>query len=316
MPLSNELHDMDLSENETKLRDGIFNMNTRRFGKVAEYMIAKLYGFKIVQETTKYDLTDDNDIKIEVKFSKTEYTEEDMNLENCLKICMANANPVSRRIAYRDFLKNKEIKFDRNIEQIKAYEFDRLYYGLFFEDQIAIFSMTSEEMKNIMTAQFFISPQKSPKPSVDKVIELITNFPGRKRAIMKSIEKVRSKLQDIEYSRNQYAIQARKYIEYNNMIEPWNHVVLDIKSNGLIDKQQIKRILGISEKYLNFCDKTFAEIGQFPNISPVQHLGNEKAEGQMHINNENLEWHIEESGFFCGWLSYKDLYDLLKPEIL
>lgn len=58
----------------------------------------------------------------------------------------------------------------------------------------------------------------------------------------------------------------------------------------------------------------FEETGKFPNISPFQHRGNDKAEGQMHINNENVKWHIEESGFFCGWLSYKDLYELLTPE--
>lgn len=111
--------------------------------------------FSVVEGTTKYDLESDIGTKIEVKFSKTEYAEEDMNFDNCLSVCMKNANPVSRRISYVNFLANENIKFDRNIEQIKAYEFERLYYGLFFEDQIAIFSMSSDELKDIMTAQFF-----------------------------------------------------------------------------------------------------------------------------------------------------------------
>ena len=279
MPLSIELHDLELSENEKKLRDGIFNMNTRRFGKVAEFMIAKLYGFQVVQGTTKYDLIDDDGTKVEVKFSKVEYMEEDMNLDNCLRICIDNSNPSSRRIAYMDFMENEEIKFDRNIEQIKAYEFDKLYYGLFFEDQIAIFSMTSEEMKNIMTAQFFISLQKSPKTSVDKTIDLVTNYPECKSKITESIEKVKKKLQNIEYSTNQYAVDAQKYIEINNMIEPWSNVLIDIELNGLTNEQQLERILAISNHYLHFCNETFAETGRFPNISPFQHRGNEKAEG-------------------------------------
>jgi len=313
LPLSNELHDLELTDDESKLRDGIFNMNTRRFGRVAEFMIAKLYGFSVVEGTTKYDLESDDGIKIEVKFSKAEYTEDDLNWNNCLSICMRNANPISRRISYVDFLENENIRFDRNIEQIKAYEFDKLYYGLFFEDQIAIFSMSSEELKDIMTAQFFISPQKSPKPSVDKSIDLIVNFPRRKSEIKKTVGKAKEKLQAIENSNNQYAEDAKSFIVENDMLEPWNSVICDIELNGLTSENQLERILNIGNQYVAFCQEKFSDTGRFPNISPFQHRGNDKAEGQMHINNENLKWHIEESGFFCGWISYKDLYELLKP---
>lgn len=311
MTLSKELHDLSLTDDEKKLRDGIFNMNTRRFGKVAEFMIAKLYNFSIVYGTTKYDLKSGTGMRIEVKFSRVEHTEENMNLENCLRVCMENANPTSRRISYIDFLKKGEIRFDRNIEQIKAYEFDRLYYGLFFEDQIAIFSMSSEEIKDIMTAQFFISSIKSPKPSVDKAIELVKKFPKGKGEIPKTIDKIRGKLLDIESSSNQYAEKAKDYIVKNDMIDPWNSLIFDIETNGFSLEQQLERIQLISTQYVKFCHDEFGKTGRFPDVSPFQHRGNDKAEGQMHINNENLRWHIEKSGFFCGWLSYKDLYMLL-----
>ncbi len=52
----------------------------------------------------------------------------------------------------------------------------------------------------------------------------------------------------------------------------------------------------------------------FPNVSPFQHRGNSKAEGHMHLNSDNIQWHIKESGFFLGWLSYKELFKLLSPK--
>ena len=38
--------------------------------------------------------------------------------------------------------------FDCNIQQVKRKEFDILYYGLFFSDKIAIFSMSNDEVVN------------------------------------------------------------------------------------------------------------------------------------------------------------------------
>ena len=34
----------------------------------------------------------------------------------------------------------------------------------------------------------------------------------------------------------------------------------------------------------------------------------------MHFTDKNFTWHIEESGHFCGWLSYKDLYELFSED--
>ena len=56
-------------ENEKlkEFRDAIFSLNTRRFGRIAELMIKKIYKFKD-SENLAYDLID-NKLKIEVKFS-------------------------------------------------------------------------------------------------------------------------------------------------------------------------------------------------------------------------------------------------------
>ena len=74
MALSYEIHDLQLDDAQQQLRDGIFNMNTRRFGKVAEFMIAKQYGYSTNTGTTDYDLISNDNSKIEVKFSRAEFT--------------------------------------------------------------------------------------------------------------------------------------------------------------------------------------------------------------------------------------------------
>ena len=51
-----------------EFRDGIFSLKTRRFGKIAELMIQKLYNYDD-SKTVAYDLLSKKDEKIEVKFS-------------------------------------------------------------------------------------------------------------------------------------------------------------------------------------------------------------------------------------------------------
>ena len=45
MALSYEIHDLQLDDAQQQLRDGIFNMNTRRFGKVAEILFGSAERF-------------------------------------------------------------------------------------------------------------------------------------------------------------------------------------------------------------------------------------------------------------------------------
>lgn len=315
MALSYEIHDLELNEDQQKLRDGVFNMNTRRFGKVAEYMIARQYGLSVVEGKTNYDLTDNESTRIEVKFSRVEFKEEDLTLENCLRVCMDNALPQLRRVACEDATNGETDKvFNSNIQQIKAFEFDYIYYGLFFDNQIAIFSMTSQELKDIMTAQYFVSKSRriSPKTDVGKTSEML-EFDGiEDDVVYQLLIEVQKKFQYIVNTRNPYAETAQKYIVTNNMKEPWDNIILEVEENNrLFQEKHIERIKDICRRYFEFCDAQFPITERVPDISPFQHRGNDKAEGQMHFTDKNFTWHIKESGHFCGWLSYKDLFELL-----
>ena len=315
MALSYKIHDLDLNEAQQKLRDGIFNMNTRRFGKVAEYMIARQYGLSVVEGKTNYDLTDEENTRIEVKFSRVEFKEEDLTLENCLRVCMDNALPQLRRVACEDATSGEVQRvFNSNIQQIKAFEFDRIYYGLFFDDQIAIFSMSSKEMKDIMTAQYFVSKSKtiSPKTDISKTLEMIETDDVEDDVVYQSLIEVQNKFQYIVDTRNPYAGAAQEYVANHNMKEPWDNIIFEIEDNNrMFQEQHIERLRDICRRYFEFCDAQFPVTERVPDTSPFQHRGNDKAEGQMHFTEKNFTWHIEESGHFCGWLSYKDLYELL-----
>ena len=311
MILSNEIHDADLNNRERDLRDGIFNLNTRRFGKVAEYIIAKLFDYRVVEGTTNYDLTNDDNKKIEVKFSRAQIKEDEMNMDNCLEICLENANPTERQISYRE-VEQSNVVFNCNIEQIKANEFDELYFGVFFEEQIAIFSMTQQEVKDCMTESFLVSKKKSPKPNVNNTVEYVINNPNAKKKITDSLQKVKGKIQNIIDTDNDYADAAKQIVQENAMMEPWDRVLLDIERNGWSSSSQGERVLGFCKEYLEVCEREFRNAEKM-DCSPFQHKGNNKAEGQMHIKNDNIKWYIEESGFFRGWLCYKELYDVLEP---
>ena len=134
----------------TKLfRNGIFLLQTARLVKVAEIMIKKKYNLSYPpQSTTKYDLWDNNNnLRIEVKFSTVrrkdnETITEATIIEKCLTARWQNTP-----IKYNEC---KKKKFDRNIEQIKPSEFDILYYGLFFWDNILIFKVDTNAITSIL----------------------------------------------------------------------------------------------------------------------------------------------------------------------
>lgn len=138
----NEMNEMNSTiEN---FRNGIFALKSRRFGTVAEIMIKRLYGLED-SHSIAFDKLDKNGKRIEVKFatvmSQNNETIKDDNIIN--EIIKANAN--NRIIKYFDLPNHK---FNCGILQIKASEFDELYYGLFFADKIEIFKMSSKEVLN------------------------------------------------------------------------------------------------------------------------------------------------------------------------
>ena len=128
--------------NIKEFRDGIFALNTRRFGKVAELMIQILFDLR-APDNLAYDLKTANGEKIEVKFSTVlKKCESNINANNLLK-SIVDSNIGNRMLTFENA---KILLFDCNIQQIKIREFNYLYYGCFFEDKIMICKIESSQI--------------------------------------------------------------------------------------------------------------------------------------------------------------------------
>lgn len=127
-------------------KEGIFSLNTRRFGTLAEIMIKKLYDLQW-SGNKSFDLYDPlNDKKIEVKFSRVMQKHSDtIREENVIDQCMSDAYLENRSLNANDIF----IPFDSNIQQIKCHNFDYLFYGLFFMDCVEIYGVCSQHIHSI-----------------------------------------------------------------------------------------------------------------------------------------------------------------------
>ena len=56
----------------------------------------------------------------------------------------------------------------------------------------------------------------------------------------------------------------------------------------------------------------FSYLPKSPDSSTKQHLKSD-GEGQFHIKNTNLEWHLN-SHYFQEWITYKQLFELLEND--
>jgi len=123
--------------------DGIFSLNTRRFGTVAELMIKELFGFE-ESNSKLYDLYDSyRDLRIEVKFSRAMQEYDDaIREENVIDQCLGSAILENRSFSIDE---TSRIRFDSNIQQIKREQFDVLFYGLFYTDCIEIVNVKSPD---------------------------------------------------------------------------------------------------------------------------------------------------------------------------
>lgn len=131
-----------MKEEIKKFRDGIFSLNTRRFGKVAELMIQRIYDYK-EPDSLAYDLQNGSGQKIEVKFSTVlKKCESNINFDNLIE-SVVSSNLDNRMLTYD---RARELSFDCNIQQVKIKEFKYLYYGCFFEDKIMICKIESSEI--------------------------------------------------------------------------------------------------------------------------------------------------------------------------
>lgn len=126
-----------------EFRNGIFSLHTRRFGTVAEIMIKRLYGLE-ESGTLAFDKKEKTSNKrIEIKFSTVlKENEKKISEDNVIDQCL-KANLSNRAMSSADI---KDYSFDCNIQQVKRKEFDILYYGLFFNDIIEIYQISSDEI--------------------------------------------------------------------------------------------------------------------------------------------------------------------------
>lgn len=125
------------------LREGIFNLNTRRFGTVAEVMIKRLAALG-KSRNMFHDLYDDiAKHRVEVKFSTVRKKSARPITEATVLSCIKDEMAEIREVKFADW---KTVKFDCNIQQIKRDQFEVLYYGLFFHDQVVIFRIASSDI--------------------------------------------------------------------------------------------------------------------------------------------------------------------------
>ena len=125
------------------LREGIFCLNTRRFGTVAELIIKRLVRLG-KGRSLFHDLYDDvAEKRVEVKFSRVLKRANIPISEETLLQGITAATSEQRMIPFSEW---REPSFDCNIQQVKRAEFDVLYYGLFFADCVLIFHITSAEI--------------------------------------------------------------------------------------------------------------------------------------------------------------------------
>lgn len=123
-----------------QFQNGIFNMSTN-FGELAQLMIRELESFTPA-DNKYFDLLDNNDKKIEVKFSRAKKKLTPLKKSNIIEYCLKSA--LESKIL--DEIDATEATYDCNIQQIKPSEFDVLYYGIFFKDKIIIFRAESDKV--------------------------------------------------------------------------------------------------------------------------------------------------------------------------
>lgn len=129
--------------NAEMLREGIFNLNTRRFGTVAEVMIRRL--FKLGKSKNQFhDLYDDlQNHRVEVKFSTVRKKNNRVITEESVLKCIEDELSSNRQVKFDEW---SSTEFDCNIQQIKRDQFEVLYYGMFFNDRVVIFRILSGEI--------------------------------------------------------------------------------------------------------------------------------------------------------------------------
>lgn len=120
-------------------RHGLSNLRTRRFEIATGILIRKLINSKNYPEKLS---NEDKSLRIQIKSSLVStFFDTVINPANVLSTIAAAG--LQRSVPYHDW---HDYKFDCYIQQIKPSEFDILYYGLFFAEQIAIFRIKTSDL--------------------------------------------------------------------------------------------------------------------------------------------------------------------------
>lgn len=302
-----------LNSREKSLRNGLFNMETIRFGKIAEIMIKLKFNYSSSNKT-EYDLESYNKDgkiknKIEVKFSCVREKEKGITEDNALDICMQNVeNNIEKRMISFEDRKTKE--FDCNIQQIKPEFFTHMYYGLFFADKIVIFKIT----KNKMMKYFFKSQLSFCRSNIKQIKQYLEEIKSKQgqsnkesyisrrmevyipRILDDIIMKLDDKLQNSSDEKlKQFIRDSKIMIKFKSIKE-----YIENPSNKM--SERIDKITSMKNYYLN----NFFNI--IPDMSSHQHAKS-SGEGQFHLKNTNIDWHMKKHKNFT--ITYAELYNLL-----
>ena len=132
-----------MDEKIKQFRDGIFALETRRFGAVGEHVVSLLYDMT-PSGTLEYDLNHQGK-RVECKFCRVlKRHPRQIRPDNIITEIM-EARSDDRLISFYD----KQTDWSVNFAQIKPDCFDELYFGVFFSDCVWILHCTSDEVRQI-----------------------------------------------------------------------------------------------------------------------------------------------------------------------
>jgi hypothetical protein len=136
-----------MKKKEIKLRNVIFSLKTRKFGKVVEKLVEKiLVEFEFIVGPPK-DLSHDiiiNNSKDEIKGSRV-CGKSVLILDDDDIIGSLMSHETDKIINLNE---SYEIEWDCNIQQIKVKFFNTLWYVLFFGDCVTIFKIDHDQIIN------------------------------------------------------------------------------------------------------------------------------------------------------------------------
>ena len=125
-----------------KFRNGIFNLNTRRFGSVSELFVKNAYGL-IDSNISSCNLFDPEfNERVEVCASRA-LVPHKMSAKNSILTECFDASIKDRMIKYSN---RYEKEFSCRFQQLKKGCFDLLVYVIFFKDVVVVYMAQSEEL--------------------------------------------------------------------------------------------------------------------------------------------------------------------------